>query len=51
MLTRIKRWFMNLFASEVRVMRPGTESIDTPLNRKQRRTKAALERKNKCHGR
>lgn len=45
MLTKLKAWLTNVFASEVGVIRPGSEPLDVPMNRKQRRTKESLQRK------
>jgi hypothetical protein len=41
----LKEKLSGLFMNEVRVQRPGSQPIDVPLNRKQRRTKGALVRK------
>lgn len=43
----LKRKLASLFISEINVQRPGSGSgpIDVPLNRKQRRVKAAIQRK------
>lgn len=45
MLTKLWKKLSNLFVSEVRVIRPGSESVDVPTNRKQRRVKASLQRR------
>ena len=41
----LKQKLSGLFVNEIRVQRPGSQSIDVPLNRRQRRVKAALQRK------
>ena len=45
MLRKFFNAIRSIFVNEVRVMRPGEEAFDTPLNRRQRRAKAAIIRK------